>query len=194
MDTRVIGVALIVLITVFQATEVLPKRLLREVCAERRFRRICQICCGVRLWHLGSSGTIMSASCVRISEQMVQGQRGSDDERFNVEGSKTMRLTEYQNNDHEHGGEEHALDIDLVEDFVPGEERRLSAVEHDAETTKNHAKRENRESPLRADMGGYASWRSRAYALRDLVGRQRDEGDASVRSLPGLTEAILSKN
>ena len=34
-------------------------------------------------------------------------------------------------------------------------------------------------------MGGYASWRSRAGAVVDLVGRQRDEVNAELRSLPG---------
>ena len=43
-------------------------------------------------------------------------------------------------------------------------------------------------------MGGYASWRSRARAVGGLVGRQRDEGNATLRSLPGLMCWMLGEN
>ena len=90
---------------------------------------------------------------------------GNDDEWSRSDNTWTIRLTEYEYNDHEHGGEEHGLNVDLVEDLVPGQQGVLSAIEHDPEATENHAKREHREPPLRADMGGYASWRRRAGAV-----------------------------
>ena len=115
---------------------------------------------------------------------------GNDDEWSRSDNTWAIRLTEYEYNDHEHGGEEHGLNVDLVEDLVPGQQGVLSAVEHDAKAAENHAKRENRDSPL---LGGYASWRSRADAVSDLVGRQRDEGNARERSPPGLMCWIMSK-
>ena len=125
---------------------------------------------------------------------MVRMRRGENDERIHTMKDSKRRRTQHEYNDHEHGGEEHGLDVDLVHDLVEGQQRRLAAVEHDPEATKDHAKRENREPPLRADMGGYASWRSRAGALSNLVGRQRDEGNAESRSLPDLMCVILDRN
>lgn len=51
-------------------------------------------------------------------------------------------LTQNEEDDHEHSGEEQRLYVDLVEDLVEREQGGFSAVKHDAKATENHAERE----------------------------------------------------
>ena len=53
-----------------------------------------------------------------------------------------------------------------MEKSLRGEQRSLSAVEHDAETAKNHGEREERDSALGCEVCGGASWRGRADGVR----------------------------
>ena len=51
------------------------------------------------------------------------------------------RRTQYEKNDHKHCGEEDRPYVDLVPHSFEGGQRRLAAIQHDAETAKHHAER-----------------------------------------------------